>query len=210
MLPAPTGSDADRAILDALLPARSRIAALEQGSRDASPTPVMAASRAGSTVARCLRRSSGWPARRLAAALPLGAKRRLHRIDGNALRNGLMSLVPHELQRKIATLAPTHFEAPSGSHVPIRYDGEWPVLSIRVQELFGLDHASGDRRRCRSRSRSNYCLRPTGRSRPRATCLASGAAPGRMSAPKCAAVTPSMSGRTIRFRLRRPTGQNRA
>ena len=36
-------------------------------------------------------------------------------------------------------MAPTHFDAPSGSHVPIRYDGEWPVLAIRVQELFGLD-----------------------------------------------------------------------
>ena len=23
--------------------------------------------------------------------------------------------------------------------MPIRYDGEWPVLAIRVQELFGLD-----------------------------------------------------------------------
>ena len=54
-------------------------------------------------------------------------------------RAGLMSLVPHDLQRKIGTLAPTHFDAPSGSHVPIRYDGEWPVLAIRVQELFGLD-----------------------------------------------------------------------
>ncbi len=27
---------------------------------------------------------------------------------------------------------------PSGSRVPIRYEGEAPVLSIRVQELFGL------------------------------------------------------------------------
>ncbi|TIW70896.1 MAG: ATP-dependent helicase HrpB, partial [Mesorhizobium sp.] len=27
----------------------------------------------------------------------------------------------------------------SGSHVPIRYDGEWPMLAVRVQELFGLD-----------------------------------------------------------------------
>jgi ATP-dependent helicase HrpB len=61
------------------------------------------------------------------------------RIDASAIHNGLMSLVPHELQRKIARLAPTHFDAPSGSHVPIRYDGEWPVLAIRVQELFGLD-----------------------------------------------------------------------
>ena len=52
---------------------------------------------------------------------------------------GLLSLVPHELQRRIASLAPTHFDAPSGSRVPIRYDGERPVLAIRVQELFGLD-----------------------------------------------------------------------
>ena len=50
-----------------------------------------------------------------------------------------MSLVPHDLQRRIEALAPTHFDAPSGSRVPIRYDGEWPVLAIRVQELFGLD-----------------------------------------------------------------------
>ena len=50
-----------------------------------------------------------------------------------------MSLVPHDLQRRIDSLAPTHFDAPSGSRVPIRYDGETPVLAIRVQELFGLD-----------------------------------------------------------------------
>ena len=61
------------------------------------------------------------------------------RIDPSAVHAGLMSLVPHDLQRKIASLAPTHFDAPSGSHVPIRYDGEWPVLAVRVQELFGLD-----------------------------------------------------------------------
>ena len=46
------------------------------------------------------------------------------RIDPGALHAGLMSLVPHELQRRIASLAPTHFDAPSGSRVPIRYDGE--------------------------------------------------------------------------------------
>jgi ATP-dependent helicase HrpB len=61
------------------------------------------------------------------------------RIDPGILRSGLMSLVPHDLQRRIDTLSPTHFDAPSGSHVPISYDGEWPVLSIRVQEMFGLD-----------------------------------------------------------------------
>ena len=46
------------------------------------------------------------------------------RIPGALLREGLMSLVPHELQRKVAQLAPTHYEAPSGSRVPISYDGE--------------------------------------------------------------------------------------
>ncbi|TIM84600.1 ATP-dependent helicase C-terminal domain-containing protein, partial [Mesorhizobium sp.] len=60
-------------------------------------------------------------------------------IDPSVLSAGLMALVPHDLQRRIEALAPTHFDAPSGSRVPIRYDGEWPVLAIRVQELFGLD-----------------------------------------------------------------------
>ena len=60
-------------------------------------------------------------------------------IDPGVLSAGLMALVPHDLQRRIEALAPTHFDAPSGSRVPIRYDGEWPVLAIRVQELFGLD-----------------------------------------------------------------------
>ncbi len=63
----------------------------------------------------------------------------LARIGANALHDGLMSLVPHELQRRVAALAPTHYAAPSGSSVPIRYDEEQPVLSVRVQELFGLD-----------------------------------------------------------------------
>ena len=49
-----------------------------------------------------------------------------------------MSLVPYEVQREIARLAPTHFEAPTGQRHPIRYDGDEPVLAIRVQELFGL------------------------------------------------------------------------
>lgn len=69
----------------------------------------------------------------------LSGQAALSRIDPRAVRNGLMSLVPYDLQRKVDDLAPTHFDAPSGSHVPIRYDGDWPVLAIRVQELFGLD-----------------------------------------------------------------------
>ncbi|MDX3930167.1 MAG: ATP-dependent helicase HrpB [Shinella sp.] len=59
-------------------------------------------------------------------------------IKPSRLSDGLMSLVPYELQRDLSRLAPTHFEAPTGQRHPIRYDGEEPVLSIRVQELFGL------------------------------------------------------------------------
>lgn len=59
-------------------------------------------------------------------------------ITAGSLSDSLMSLVPHEVQRDLSRLAPTHFEAPTGQRHPIQYDGEEPVLSIRVQELFGL------------------------------------------------------------------------
>jgi ATP-dependent helicase HrpB len=59
-------------------------------------------------------------------------------ISPSGLSNGLLSLVPHELQRDLSRLAPTHFEAPTGQRHPIRYDGAEPLLTIRVQELFGL------------------------------------------------------------------------
>ncbi len=59
-------------------------------------------------------------------------------IDASLLSNGLMALVPFELQRVLDRLAPTHFETPAGSKLPIQYDAEEPVLAVRVQELFGL------------------------------------------------------------------------
>ncbi|NTJ65203.1 ATP-dependent helicase HrpB [Agrobacterium rhizogenes] len=64
--------------------------------------------------------------------------RGLSDISAGGLSNGLMSLVPHELQRDLSRMAPTHFEAPTGQRHPIQYDGEEPLLTIRVQELFGL------------------------------------------------------------------------
>ncbi|MBY5408854.1 ATP-dependent helicase HrpB [Rhizobium leguminosarum] len=64
--------------------------------------------------------------------------RGLSEISTAGLSNGLISLVPHELQRDLSRLAPTHFEAPTGQRHPIQYEGEEPVLTIRVQELFGL------------------------------------------------------------------------
>jgi ATP-dependent helicase HrpB len=64
--------------------------------------------------------------------------RSLSEISAGGLSNGLMSLVPHDLQRDLSRLAPTHFEAPTGQRHPIQYEGEEPALTIRVQELFGL------------------------------------------------------------------------
>src|SRR5690606_17708796 len=78
-------------------------------------------------------RLEDWLAPFLAGVASLAA------IRPGALAEGLMALVPHDLQRRLNRLAPTHFDAPSGNRVPIRYEEETPVLAIRVQELFGLD-----------------------------------------------------------------------
>lgn len=59
-------------------------------------------------------------------------------VTAASLSDGLAALLPHGLQRELDRLAPTHFTAPTGQNHPIRYDGAEPVLSIRVQELFGL------------------------------------------------------------------------
>lgn len=67
-----------------------------------------------------------------------GETRGIDDIRPASLSEGLMSMVPHAVQRDLPRLAPTHFEAPTGQRHPIRYDGEEPVLSIRVQELFGI------------------------------------------------------------------------
>ena len=59
-------------------------------------------------------------------------------IGADALYEGLMSLVPHDLRRDLDRYAPTHFESPAGNRHPVDYSGEEPSISIRVQELFGL------------------------------------------------------------------------
>ncbi|MFD2056208.1 ATP-dependent helicase HrpB [Mesorhizobium calcicola] len=138
MLPPPTGADADRAILDAVREhglslltwgkeaqtLRHRLSWLHRGL--GAPWPDMA-------DAALIERLDDWLLPFLSGAASFAA------IDPAVVPAGLATLVPHDLQRRIDTLAPTHFDAPSGSHVPIRYDGEWPVLAVRVQELFGLD-----------------------------------------------------------------------
>ena len=64
--------------------------------------------------------------------------RGLNDVSQASLRDGLTALLPHGAGRDLERLAPTHFETPAGQRHPIQYDGEEPVLTVRVQELFGL------------------------------------------------------------------------
>jgi ATP-dependent helicase HrpB len=70
----------------------------------------------------------------------LTAKIALADITADDLEPALHALLPWPLKRRLDAEAPTHFEAPTGSRVPIDYDAEGgPKISIRVQELFGLN-----------------------------------------------------------------------
>lgn len=69
----------------------------------------------------------------------LVGKTGLVQIDAETLGNALDALLPWALRSRLDAEAPTHFTAPTGNAHPIHYDGEnAPLLSIRVQELFGL------------------------------------------------------------------------
>jgi ATP-dependent helicase HrpB len=70
----------------------------------------------------------------------LAEKTALNEIAADELEQALSALLPWALKRRLDAEAPTHFEAPTGSRVPIDYQAEGgPKISIRVQELFGLD-----------------------------------------------------------------------
>nr|WP_210278019.1 ATP-dependent helicase HrpB [Phyllobacterium myrsinacearum] len=136
-LPAPSGEQANQGVVDAvrshgldILPwskeatiLRRRLAWLHKGL--GAPWPSMADADLIATL-------DDW----LLPFLPGTAN--LNQIPAHVLSEGLRSLVPYDLQRKVDALAPTHFEVPTGSNIPIRYDAEDPVLAVRVQELFGL------------------------------------------------------------------------
>ncbi len=56
------------------------------------------------------------------------------------LAEAVAGLLDHAAKRLLDAEAPTHFAAPTGSNVAIDYEAEsGPTISIRVQELFGLD-----------------------------------------------------------------------
>jgi len=136
-LPAPVGEEANLGIVEAVrahgldilpwskeaLALRRRLAWLHRGL--GAPWPAM-------DDAPLLESLDDW-------LLPfLKGTSQLGQIPGQTLVESLRSLVPYDLQRRIEALAPTHFEVPTGSNIPIRYEAEAPVLSVRVQELFGL------------------------------------------------------------------------
>ena len=78
----------------------------------------------------------------------LSDKTALSDISADELSTALQALIPWNMKRRVEAEAPTHFAAPSGSSVPIDYEAEeGPKLSIRVQELFGLDRHPVDRQR---------------------------------------------------------------
>ena len=56
------------------------------------------------------------------------------------LREVLWNNIPYELQLTIDRLAPTHLQVPTGSHIRIDYrtGAKAPVLSVRLQECFGM------------------------------------------------------------------------
>jgi ATP-dependent helicase HrpB len=71
-------------------------------------------------------------------------KTSLNDIGADRLREALESLLDWSMARRLDEEAPTHFLAPTGNRHPIDYEsGQGPVLTIRVQELYGLkDHPS--------------------------------------------------------------------
>jgi ATP-dependent helicase HrpB len=137
VLARPTGGDADRAMMGAI-----RAHGLEI-------LPWSEAALSLRARFRWLHETQGapWPAMDDASLLAdlddwfapfLGGDARLASL-GPKLTDALLSRTPFELRREVDRLAPTHFHAPSGSRVPIRYEEGRAKLTIRVQELFGLD-----------------------------------------------------------------------
>ena len=53
----------------------------------------------------------------------------------------IWNILPYEAKLEVDRLAPTHIEVPTGSHIRIDYrsGAEAPVLSVRLQECFGME-----------------------------------------------------------------------
>ncbi|MBX9710468.1 MAG: ATP-dependent helicase HrpB [Xanthobacteraceae bacterium] len=64
----------------------------------------------------------------------------LSQLSASDLSDALMARLPWELRARLDREAPTHFEAPTGTALPIDYEAEeGPKISVRLQEMFGLN-----------------------------------------------------------------------
>jgi len=62
-------------------------------------------------------------------------------LRADELSQALLGPLPWPLRQRLDAEAPTHFEAPTGSRIPIDYAAEGgPKAALRLQELFGLAH----------------------------------------------------------------------
>ena len=54
------------------------------------------------------------------------------------LTDALSSRLTWAQKAELDRLVPAHFETPLGRRVPIDYDGDFPAISVRLQEMFGV------------------------------------------------------------------------
>lgn len=105
---------------------RERAGFLRQADGVDSPWPDL--SDAGLAVA-----PGDWLAPHIVGRASLAA------IEPGDLDAALAGLLPWDLKRRLDAEAPTHFAAPTGSHLAVDYAAEaGPTISVRVQELYGL------------------------------------------------------------------------
>jgi len=69
----------------------------------------------------------------------LSGKRSFQPLAAGALSDALMLRAAHPSKAELDRLVPTLFATPAGSNVPLIYEGQTVTLSVRPQELFGLD-----------------------------------------------------------------------
>ena len=71
----------------------------------------------------------------------LAGKTALSDLSAGDIKSALQAQLPYDQLMALEGDLPTHFTVPTGSKIPIDYAAEnGPVLAVRVQELFGLDH----------------------------------------------------------------------
>jgi ATP-dependent helicase HrpB len=119
----------------------------ELGLRALPWTDDLEAFRARTTFVRKLEPDAAWPDLSddaLVASLEtwlqpfLGQVTRANDFTRIDLSGALHALFDWEKKKRLDALAPTHVTVPSGSHIPIDYSAEAPVLAVRLQEMFGL------------------------------------------------------------------------